>query len=64
MNTLTVADLPVSMRAPAEVSTPVRTAPSVLTCQHGPACPSCVLAAARVLVENDATLTGEVLYTG
>lgn len=65
MDTLTVADLPESMRAetPA-IPTPVRATPvRVLTCEHGPACPTCVLAAARVIVEHDATLTGEV-YTG
>jgi hypothetical protein len=63
---MTVADLPESMRAPAEASRPSIPTPArvrVLTCEHGPACPSCVLAAARVIVEADATLAGKV-YTG
>lgn len=70
MRTMTTADLPESLRAPVEASTPmtaiaVPARVSVLTCEHGPACPTCVLAAARVIVENDASLTGDVpLYTG
>ena len=60
---LTTADLPESMLAPVEAkSDPEPTRVRVLTCEHGPACPSCVLAAARVIVEADASLAGEV-YT-
>lgn len=65
MSMMTTADLPESMQssAPVEALT-TKTAPTaVLTCQHGPACPACVLAAARMIVEHDATLVGEV-YTG
>lgn len=64
--TLTTADLPEGMRAPVEASRPIDPAPArvlVLTCEHGPACPTCVLAAARVIVDSDATLVGS-LYTG
>lgn len=68
MSIMTTADLPESLRAPVEATTAVMAVPArvtVLTCEHGPACPTCVLAAARVIVENDATLTGDVrLYTG
>jgi hypothetical protein len=61
--TLSTADLPVSMRAPVEdIRTPVVTTTSVLTCQHGPACPACVLSTARVLIEADAGLSS-ALYT-
>lgn len=66
MHTLTVADLPESLRAPVESGQPAPVRPArvrVLTCEHGPACPKCVLAAARVIVEHDASLVGEV-YTG
>lgn len=65
--TLTTANLPANMLAPAIASkTAPRTPVAVLTCQHGPACPACVLAAARALVGSDATLTASVerLYTG
>lgn len=61
MHLLTTADLPESVRAPMEATTPKPA--QVLTCEHGPACPACVLAVARVIVEHDATLAGEV-YTG
>ena len=63
---MTTADLHESMRAPVEASRPADPTPSlvmVLTCEHGPACPTCVLAAARVIVDSDATLAGS-LYTG
>ena len=58
---MTTADLPESMRAPVE-ALPAPTRVRVLTCEHGVACPTCVLAAARVIVEHDASLAGEV-YT-
>jgi len=66
MSTLmTTADLPAGLTARAEPETRPPTRVRVLTCEHGPACPECVLAAARALVKRDATLTGDVpVYTG
>lgn len=57
MQTMTTADLPGDMTS-IEAPAPVRV--EVLTCKHGPACPACVLAAARLIVDLDATLVGEV----
>lgn len=63
--TLTTADLPEGLTL-AEARTPKPLTVHVLTCEHGPACPSCVLAAARVLIDEDASLAPMMkpLYTG
>lgn len=58
---LTTRDLPEVMLSPVTTA-PAPVVTPVLTCEHGPACPSCVLASARALLADDASLSASV-YT-